>query len=76
MQVIIYTKPGCVQCSATTRYLDDRGVQYVAADVTADAAALEAVQQLGYAAAPVVVADGNHWSGFRPEKLDEIAGAA
>ena len=46
MQITIYTKPGCVQCTATTRYLDDRGVVYETADVTADASALATVQQL------------------------------
>ncbi|MGO3230777.1 MAG: glutaredoxin-like protein NrdH [Agrococcus casei] len=76
MQITIYTKPGCVQCTATTRYLDDRGMVYATADVTADTSALATVQQLGYAAAPVVVADGKHWSGFQPTKLDQIGAKA
>jgi glutaredoxin-like protein NrdH len=23
--------------------------------------------------APVVITDGDHWSGFRPDKIDELA---
>lgn len=37
--IAVYTKPGCVQCTMTTRYLDDRGVEYQVLDVTEDAAA-------------------------------------
>lgn len=70
--ITVYTKPGCPQCTATTRYLDDRGVDYAIFDVTTDTAALETVQQLGYMAAPVVVTAADHWAGFRPDKLGEI----
>ena len=37
------------------------------------AEALEQVKALGYMQAPVVVTDGDHWSGFRPDKIDELA---
>jgi glutaredoxin-like protein NrdH len=40
-----------------------------------DEAALELVKSLGYAAAPVVIAGDSHWSGFRPDKISEIAAA-
>ena len=36
-------------------------------------AALEQVKALGYLQAPVVIADEDHWSGFRPDKIDELA---
>jgi protein involved in ribonucleotide reduction len=31
------------------------------------------VKSLGYLQAPVVVTDEDHWSGFRPDKIDELA---
>jgi len=73
MAVTVYTKPSCVQCNATYRALDSRGIEYEVLDVTEDETALATVKELGYLQAPVVVADGEHWSGFRPDKIDELA---
>jgi len=33
------------------------------------------VMALGYLQAPVVVAGGEHWSGFRPDRINALAGA-
>ncbi len=74
MAVTVYTKPSCVQCTATYRALDSKGIEYEVLDVSTDEQALETVKALGYLQAPVVIADGEHWSGFRPDKIDELAG--
>ena len=47
MAVTVYTKPSCVQCTATYRALDNKGIQYEVLDVSADEAALEHVKSLG-----------------------------
>ncbi|MCD2499409.1 MULTISPECIES: glutaredoxin-like protein NrdH [Microbacterium] len=73
MSVTVYTKPSCVQCNATYRALDSKGIEYEVLDVTQDADALEQVKALGYMQAPVVITEGDHWSGFRPDKIDELA---
>lgn len=73
MTITVYTKPACVQCNATYRALDKYGITYDVVDITEDAAALEAVKGLGYMQAPVVVTDEDHWSGFRPDKITELA---
>lgn len=73
MAITVYSKPSCVQCNATYRALDAKGIEYQVTDVSEDAAALEQVKSLGYMQAPVVVADEDHWSGFRPDKIDELA---
>lgn len=73
MAITVYTKPSCVQCNATYRALDSKGIEYNILDMSEDPAALQHVKELGYLQAPVVVADGEHWSGFRPDKIDELA---
>lgn len=73
--VTVYTKPACVQCTATTKALDERSILYSLIDLTTDAVAMSFVQSLGYRQAPVVVAGSNHWAGFRPDKIDEICAA-
>ena len=72
MTINVYTKPSCVQCNATYREMDAKGIQYNVIDLTEDPAALELVKSLGYLQAPVVIADEDHWGGFRPDKIDEL----
>jgi glutaredoxin-like protein NrdH len=71
--VTVYTKPGCVQCIATFRRLDAKGIEYRPIDMTEDASALEKVKSLGYLQAPVIVAGDEHWSGFDPNRIDALA---
>lgn len=73
MTITVYSKPGCVQCNATTRALEARHIGFNLVDLTADAEAMAFIMSLGYRQAPVVVDDeGNHWSGFRPDRLASI----
>jgi glutaredoxin-like protein NrdH len=73
MTVTVYTKPSCVQCTATYRALNAKGIEFEIFDVSIDDKALQTVKDLGYLQAPVVISDGEHWSGFRPDKIDELA---
>jgi len=66
----VYTKPSCVQCDATKRYLDKAGVEYNTVDITQDPEALDMILGMGFSAAPVVVSDAGSWSGFQPDKLN------
>ena len=72
MKVTVYTKPACVQCNATYKALDKAGVAYDVIDISVDPEARDYVMALGYLQAPVVVTDDDHWSGFRPDKIDEL----
>ena len=73
MSIIVYTKPSCVQCNATYRALDAKGINYTVLDLSQNEEALEYTKSLGYLQAPVVVAGEEHWSGSRPDKIDELA---
>ena len=46
--ITVYTKPSCVQCTATFRALDKAGISYEKIDVTQNADAREYVMSLGY----------------------------
>ena len=73
MTVTVYTKPACVQCNATYRALDKKGITYQSVDISQDPAALERLRSMCYMQAPVVITDKDHWSGFRPDKINELA---
>lgn len=74
--VTVYSKPLCVQCDATKRALTKAGIAYTVVDVTEDAAALAKIKALGYAQAPVVITNEDHWSGFRPDRIKALTPAA
>jgi glutaredoxin-like protein NrdH len=74
--VTVYTKPACVQCDATYKALDKRGIEYSRVDISADRQARLYVMSLGHLQAPVVVAGDDHWSGFRPDRIRELNPAA
>jgi glutaredoxin-like protein NrdH len=76
MTITVFSKPACVQCDATYRALNKHGLDYTIVDISTDADALESVKALGYQQAPVVFAGGDHWSGFRPDKIKALVAAA
>lgn len=73
MNITVYSKPACVQCTATTRALDRQGIEYDIVDVSADSAAFDLVQGLGYRQVPVVIAGDQHWAGFRPDMISSLS---
>ncbi|NKL46277.1 glutaredoxin-like protein NrdH [Rhizobium leguminosarum bv. viciae] len=73
MTITVYSKPACVQCTATYRALDRLGVDYDIVDISEDAEALDRVRSLGYMQAPAVIAGEQHWAGFRPDMISALS---
>lgn len=73
MSITVYSKPSCVQCTATYKAMDKLGLPYDVVDLAEDEAALTQILAMGYQQAPVVVADEQHWSGFRPDLIKATA---
>ena len=71
--IIIYSTPNCIQCKATAREMDRKNISYDVIDMSKDEASLQKVKSMGYQQAPVVVAGDDHWSGFRPDKINALA---
>lgn len=72
-RVTVYTRPADIQSNATLRALDKKHIIYKVVDISEDQEALERLKALGYMQAPVVITGSDHWSGFRPDKIEEIA---
>lgn len=72
MSVTVYSKPACVQCTATTRALDKQGISYAVIDISRDQTAFDMVQNMGYRQVPVVIAGDTHWAGFRPDMISAL----
>lgn len=73
MLITIYTKNNCMQCTATKNIMDKQGLAYQLINLDDEPAAIDNLKALGYRQLPVVMADSDHWSGFRPDKLMRLA---
>ncbi|WP_080147064.1 glutaredoxin-like protein NrdH [Marinilactibacillus piezotolerans] len=72
--VIVYSKPNCMQCNFTKKYLEDKGIPYEVKDIAENEAAIEEVKSLGFSSLPVVLAEGlEAFNGFRPDMLNQLA---
>lgn len=69
--ITVYTRPGCVQCTATKRQFARVGIPFeeivinheIADDLKAD----------GWTTLPVVIPTrGNPWQGFKPDQIKTL----
>ena len=74
MKVSVYTLPACPNCDRTKIHLDAHEIEYEEIDLIENPSAREYVRdQLGYSQAPVVETEDDSWSGFRPDKIKDLA---
>ena len=73
MHITIYSKPNCPQCAATKRAFDRLGAPYTVGDITTDPVALATLQEAGSRQAPVVFGDSDFWTGYRPDRIRDVA---
>lgn len=69
----VYTKPNCVQCDATKKYMDKNGIEYNTVDITQDQDALDMILGMGFSSAPVVISGDTSFAGFQPDKINLLA---
>lgn len=76
MEVIVYTRPGCVQCRATTNLLNRKGIKYELVDISNKPGVVERFVKEGHKNLPVVAAYKDYesivWNGFRPDLIKQL----
>ena len=72
--ITVYTKPACVQCNATYKALDKRGVAYDVVDITENSARDYVDGALGYLQAPGGCREMSTGRGFRPDRIKALGG--
>ena len=68
--ITVYTRDNCVQCNRTKAALKKRDLEYV--DIEIDNETADSFREQGYQSLPIVVAHGEVWAGFRPDKIKGI----
>ena len=76
MRIIIYTRNNCVQCHATKRAMESRGVAFEMVNVDQVPEAADTLRKQGFRQLPVVVAGETSWSGFRPDMIIRLSAQA
>jgi glutaredoxin-like protein NrdH len=68
----VYSNPNCVQCDQTKRFLTNKGLDFETKMIQDSPEIWDLIETKGYASAPVVVTNGDSWSGFRLDKLSAL----
>ncbi|CCJ76445.1 glutaredoxin-like protein NrdH [Cronobacter muytjensii] len=72
MRITIYTRNDCVQCHATKRALESRGLAFDTINLDEQPEAIDTLREQGFRQLPVVMADELSWSGFRPDMINRL----
>ena len=73
-KVTVYSKTACGKCVFTKKWLESKGIPYEEKRTDLDEDARNEVIEMGYQELPVVVVGDKHWSGYQPDKLEELVG--
>lgn len=76
MSFIIYTRNNCVQCHATKRAMESRGMVFEMVNIDQQPEAAETLRAQGFRQLPVVIAGETRWSGFRPDMINRLSAQA
>ena len=72
----VYSKEDCVKCNATYRSFAKEGIDYDLVMLEEHPELVEQFREEGLVQAPIVEANGERWSGFRPDKIKALGGIA
>ncbi len=74
-KILIYTSPGCPDCAALKRWLENRGVSYTERDLSQPGVADEAKTRYGVRVAPITVIGDQYFYGTFAEQQPKIDAA-
>lgn len=74
--VTLYGHEACPQCKVSILALNAAGVSFQYRNVRQDPAARDYIENLGYSSVPVTEANGEHWYGFRPDRIKALANSS
>jgi glutaredoxin-like protein NrdH len=72
MRITIYTRNNCVQCHATKRAIESRGLAFDLINLDNNPDAIDDLRARGFRQLPVVVTEQESWSGFRPDMINRL----
>ena len=74
-KITVFGKKGCMQCKMTASIFTDNDINFDYIDIEDVPEAREYINGLGFQGLPVVICGGASWSGFQPEKINDVVDA-
>ena len=74
-KITVFGKKGCMQCKMTSSIFTDNDIDFDYIDIEDVPEAREYINGLGFQGLPVVICGGASWSGFQPEKINDVVDA-
>ncbi|MCH5585693.1 glutaredoxin family protein [Shimazuella sp. AN120528] len=71
MEVIVYTKPHCVECTILKQFLDDHHVRYEVRDCGHNEERIAEVKAMGFLGVPVTIIGDIKIQGLKPDEILE-----
>lgn len=72
-QVTVYSKPNCMQCNFTKKWLDDNKIEFKEVNVMDEPQTLMVIKSWGFQSLPVVEIEGQEpFFGFQPDRLESV----
>lgn len=72
--VTVFSKDNCIQCKMTKKYLKQHQIDFIEHNIDEQPEYVDQLKAEGFMATPVVkLPNGNAFSGFRPDRLSQLA---
>ena len=68
----VFTQPNCQQCRLTEQFLNQHHIQYLSVDITKHSQYRSSLLNQGFHTTPIVMTDNAKWTGFRPDRLNNL----
>ncbi|MCK8625027.1 glutaredoxin-like protein NrdH [Apilactobacillus xinyiensis] len=72
-KVTVYSKNNCIQCKMTKKFLEEHNVEFIEKNINEEPEYIEYLKEKGFMSLPVVETNEFEISGFRPDKLSQLA---
>jgi glutaredoxin-like protein NrdH len=74
MEVIVYTKPHCIECNILKQFLDDHDISYELRDCGHNEERIAEVKAMGFLGVPVTVIGEKKIQGLKPDEILKALG--
>ena len=72
--VTVFSKNNCIQCKMTKRFLEQHKISFIEHNIDEQPEYISQRKSEGFMATPVVkLPNGQAFSGFRPDQLNQLA---
>lgn len=72
--VTIFSKNNCIQCKMTKKFLQQHKISFIEHNIDEHPEYVDKLKAAGFLSTPVVeLPNGNAFSGFRPDRLQQLA---